>query len=110
MAKYGPRASRKVEQVMRERKRGTLRSGSGRKVTSRRQALAIALNEARRDGAKVPAAGRTRSKKKAGGTARARTTRKTSRSTGTKATRARPRTSSNKRSTGGGRSPGRSSR
>ena len=53
--KYGRKASQKVEKVMRERKRGTLRSGSsGKKVTSRKQALAIGLSEARRAGAKVP--------------------------------------------------------
>ena len=53
--KYGKAASRKVRQVMRERKRGTLRSGrSGKKVTSRKQAIAIGLSEARRAGAKVP--------------------------------------------------------
>ena len=59
--KYSKKASKKVETVMRERKRGTLRSGrSGKKVTSRKQAIAIGLSEARRSGAKVP-------KKKAGG-------------------------------------------
>ena len=53
--KYGRKASEKVEKVMRERKRGTLRSGgSGKKVTSRKQAIAIGLSEARRAGAKVP--------------------------------------------------------
>ena len=53
--KYGKKAQRKVRQVMRERKRGTLRSGgSGKKVTSRKQAIAIGLAEARRAGAKVP--------------------------------------------------------
>jgi hypothetical protein len=53
--KYGKKASKKVEKVMRERKRGTLRSGrSGKKVTSRKQAIAIGLSEARRSGAKVP--------------------------------------------------------
>ena len=53
--KYGKAASTKVERAMRERKRGTLRSGrSGRKVTSRKQAIAIGLSEARRSGAKVP--------------------------------------------------------
>lgn len=53
--KYGKKASRKVRQVMRERKRGTLRSGrSGKKVRSRKQAIAIGLSEARRAGAKVP--------------------------------------------------------
>ena len=55
MAKYGPKASAKIAKVMRERKRGTLRSGSsGKRVTSRKQAIAIALSEARRAGAKVP--------------------------------------------------------
>ena len=52
--KYGKKAQRKVRQVMRERKRGTLRSGSGKKVKSRKQAIAIGLSEARRAGAKVP--------------------------------------------------------
>jgi hypothetical protein len=54
MAKYSKRAGEKVEEVMREKKRGTLRSGSGKKVTSRKQAIAIGLSEARREGAKVP--------------------------------------------------------
>jgi len=55
MAKYGKTAQRKVKRAMHERKRGTLRSGrSGRKVKSRRQAIAIGLSEARRAGGKVP--------------------------------------------------------
>jgi Family of unknown function (DUF6496) len=55
MAKYGRKASEKVEKAMHERKRGTLKSGrSGRKVTSRKQAIAIGLSEARRAGGKVP--------------------------------------------------------
>ncbi len=55
MARYGPTAQRKVERAMRERKRGTLRSGrSGKRVTSRKQAIAIGLSEARRAGGKVP--------------------------------------------------------
>jgi hypothetical protein len=55
MAKYGPKAAAKVRQAMHLRKAGTLRSGSsGRKVTSRKQAIAIGLSEARRAGAKVP--------------------------------------------------------
>jgi len=52
--RYSKKASKKVRTVMRERKRGTLRSSSGKKVTSRKQAIAIALSEARRSGAKVP--------------------------------------------------------
>jgi hypothetical protein len=55
MAKYGKKASEKVERAMHERKRGKLRSGrSGKKVTSRKQAIAIGLSEARRAGGKVP--------------------------------------------------------
>ena len=56
MAKYGKKASEKVERAMHERKRGTLKSGgSGKRVTSRKQAIAIGLSEARDAGAKVPA-------------------------------------------------------
>ena len=55
MAKYGKKAGEKVERAMHEKKRGKLRSGSsGKKVTSRKQAIAIGLSEARRSGAKVP--------------------------------------------------------
>jgi uncharacterized protein DUF6496 len=55
MARYGKKAGRKVKRAMHERKRGTLRSGrSGRKVKSRKQAIAIGLSEARKAGAKVP--------------------------------------------------------
>jgi hypothetical protein len=62
MAKYGRKASLKVERAMHERKRGTLRSGSsGKKVTSRKQAIAIGLSEARREGARVPKPRRRRS-------------------------------------------------
>ena len=56
MAKYGKKAEQKVERAMHERKHGTLKSGrSGKKVTSRKQAIAIGLAEARREGGKVPA-------------------------------------------------------
>jgi Family of unknown function (DUF6496) len=55
MARYGKKASAKVRKAMKERKRGTLRSGrSGKKVTSRKQAIAIGLSQARRAGGKVP--------------------------------------------------------
>ena len=54
MAKYSRGASKSVESTMRRRKRGTLTSGSGRKVKSRKQAIAIGLSEAREAGAKVP--------------------------------------------------------
>jgi len=67
MAKYGKKAQTKVERAMHERKRGTLKSGrSGKKVTSRKQAIAIGLSEARRAGGKVPRK-RTGGRKKAGG-------------------------------------------
>ncbi len=62
MAKYGKTASKNVKSTMRRLKKGTLKSGSGRTVKSRKQAIAIALNEARDKGAKVP---RTSSRKKA---------------------------------------------
>ena len=52
--KYGKAATKRVASAMRRRKRGTLKSGSGRKVTSRKQAIAIGLSEAREKGAKVP--------------------------------------------------------
>jgi hypothetical protein len=56
MAKYGSKAKSKVKKAMHERKRGTLKSGrSGKKVTSRKQAIAIGLSEARKAGGKVPA-------------------------------------------------------
>ena len=54
MAKYGKSASKNVESAMRRRKKGTLKSGSGRKVKSRKQAIAIGLSEAREKGATVP--------------------------------------------------------
>jgi uncharacterized protein DUF6496 len=65
MARYGKKASRKVKRAMHEMKRGKLRSGrSGKRVTSRKQAIAIGLSEARRAGGKVPRRRRTTSKKK----------------------------------------------
>ena len=55
MAKYGKKASEKVKKAMHERKEGTLESGrSGKKVTSKKQAIAIGLSQARKAGAKVP--------------------------------------------------------
>jgi hypothetical protein len=65
MAKYGKKAQEKVKKVMRERKQGKLKSGrSGKKVTSRKQAIAIGLSEARRAGGKVPRKKSSSSKKK----------------------------------------------
>ena len=75
MAKYGKKAQSKVERAMHERKRGTLKSGSsGKRVTSRKQAIAIGLSEARREGGKVPRKGGGR--KSAGGRKRAGTRKK----------------------------------
>jgi hypothetical protein len=55
MARYGKKAQQKVKRAMHERKKGKLKSGrSGKKVTSRKQAIAIGLSEARRAGGKVP--------------------------------------------------------
>jgi hypothetical protein len=64
MPRYGKKASSKVKRAMHERKKGTLRSGrSGRKVKSRKQAIAIGLSEARKAGAKVPKKKRARKKR-----------------------------------------------
>jgi hypothetical protein len=54
MARYGKKAQQKVEKAMGERKRGTLKSGSGKPVKSRKQAIAIGLSQARKAGGKVP--------------------------------------------------------
>lgn len=54
MNKYGPKAQEKVHKAMHEMEEGTLKSGSGKKVTSRKQAVAIGLSEARKEGAKAP--------------------------------------------------------
>lgn len=70
MPRYGKAASKSVESAMHRRKRGSLTSGSGKKVTSRKQAIAIGLSEAREKGAKVPA-------KKTAGTASRKRTRAT---------------------------------
>lgn len=77
MAKYSKGAQKKVKKVMHERKHGTLRSGSGKKVTSRKQAIAIGLSEAREAGAKVP-------KKKSASSSKKKTTRKGTRKTAKK--------------------------
>jgi hypothetical protein len=65
MAKYGKKAGEEVEKAMRERKKGTLKSGkSGKKVKSKKQAIAIGLSKARKKGAKVPNKKSSKSKKK----------------------------------------------
>src|SRR4051794_395124 len=75
MAKYGQSAAKRVKSAMGRKKKGTLKSGSGRKVTSRKQAIAIGLNEAREKGAKVPA--RKTARKKAARKGARKTARKT---------------------------------
>ena len=65
MARYGKKAQQKVKKAMHERKRGTLKMGrSGKKVKSRKQAVAIGLSEARRAGGKVPRKKKSSRKKK----------------------------------------------
>jgi len=104
--KYGKKASDKVEKAMHERKHGTLRSGgSGKKVKSRKQAIAIGLSEARREGGKVPSRGsRSRSRSSSGGASRS-GPRSSSRSSSRKSSSGRSRSSSS-----GSRKSSRSSR
>lgn len=54
MAKHSKKASEKVEQALHEKKEGTLKTGSGKTVTSKKQAIAIGLSEAKKEGTKVP--------------------------------------------------------
>jgi len=63
MARYGAAAKKAVKSAMKRRKSGSLESGSGRKVKSRKQAIAIGLSEAREKGGKVPARKRTAKKR-----------------------------------------------
>lgn len=71
MAKYSKKAQKKVKRAMHEKKRGTLKSGrSGKKVTSRKQAIAIGLSEARKEGAKVPKKKSSKSSKSTKSTSR----------------------------------------
>lgn len=88
MARYGAKAQEKVEKSMHEMKRGKLRSGSGAKVTSRDQAIAIGLSEARKEGGKVPS---KKSSSKSG-----------TKKTGAKKASSRPRKASTKKSTAKG--------
>ena len=102
MAKYSKSAQEKVEKAMHEKKRGQLRSGrSGKKVTSRKQAIAIGLSEARARGAKVPkkkgASKKSATKRAASKKSASRRSASKSKSSRTKASRGRPRS---KKSTG----------
>ena len=86
MAKYGKSAAKNVESAMRRRKKGTLKSGSGQTVKSRKQAIAIGLSEAREKGGKVPAA---KSGRKTARKAARKTTGRTARKTGGRAAKKR---------------------
>ena len=98
MARYSKKSQKTVESAMHRKKKGTLRSGrSGRKVTSRKQAIAIGLSEAREKGAKVPAPKKKGAKK----TARKKSAKKKStrkKSTPKKRSTARKRSTSKKKS------------
>ena len=65
MARYGKAAAKRVKSAMRRKKKGTLKSSSGKRVTSRKQAIAIGLSEAREKGGKVPRKPGARTRKRA---------------------------------------------
>lgn len=79
MAQYGKKAGAKVKRALHERKQGKLKSGSGKTVTSRKQAIAIGLSEARAEGGKVPSRKRARKKATTKKTTRRAASRKTAR-------------------------------
>ena len=89
MAKYGKKAQLKDKKVMHERKHGTLRSGSGRKVTSRKQAIAIGLSEARKAGGKVPKKKSASSRKKKASSSRKKTSGSSRKKTTSRSTKKR---------------------
>ena len=89
MAKYSKRASEKVEIVMHEMKEGKLKTGSGKKVTDPKQAIAIGLSEAKKEGAKVPKKEGTE-KKKPGPKPKASTAKKSSATKSKPVTKAKP--------------------
>lgn len=76
MAKYGKAAQKRVKSAMHRRKKGTLKSGSGARVKSRQQAIAIGLSEAREEGGKVPRKSAKRKSAKTRKTAKRKTARK----------------------------------
>jgi hypothetical protein len=77
MAKYGQAAQKRVKSAMHRRKKGTLKSGSGRTVRSRKQAIAIGLSEAREKGGKVPRKRKAPAKRKSSSKRKSAGTRKT---------------------------------
>lgn len=102
MAKYSKGAGKKVEETMHEMKEGELRSGSGKKVTSRKQAIAIGLSEAREKGEKVPAKKGAKKKGAKKNAPKKSATKKATKSAGKSSTRstkkAAPRKSTSKKS------------
>jgi|SRR4051812_10948288 hypothetical protein len=110
MAKYSKGAGKKVEKAMHEKKRGQLKSGrSGKTVKSRKQAIAIGLSEARKEGAKVPkkkgaskksASKRGRSKKSASKSSRSKSSRGRSKSSRTKSSSKRGKSKGGRKSRG----------
>jgi hypothetical protein len=79
MAKYGQAAQKRVKSAMHRRKKGTLKSGSGRTVRSRKQAIAIGLSEAREEGGKVPRKRKAPAKRKSSSKRKSSGPRKTAR-------------------------------
>ena len=104
MAKYSKKAGEKVEEAVHEMKRGQLKTGSGKKVTSRRQAIAIGLSEAREGGAKVPAK-KTSAKKSTGSKTTAKKTSKKSAAKKTTAKKGAPKKRSAKKGAARKRTP-----
>lgn len=85
MPRYGKKSSSKVKRAMHEMKQGKLKSGrSGKRVTSRKQAIAIGLSEARKEGAKVPAKKKGASKQKRSSSKRSSKKRSTAKKSGSK--------------------------
>ena len=100
--KYGKKAQSKVKRAMHERKRGTLKSGrSGKKVKSRKQAIAIGLSEARRAGGKVPK--KKASSKRKSSSKRSTSSKKRSTSSKKRSSSSKKRGSSSKKRGGSGR-------
>ena len=99
MAKYSKGAGKKVERAMHEKKRGKLKSGrSGKKVTSRKQAIAIGLSEARKEGAKVPKKGSKSGRSKKGASKKSSSKRGGRKSSSKKSSSKRGRKSSSRKS------------
>lgn len=108
-SKYGKKASDKVEKAMHERKRGTLKSGSGKKVTSKKQAIAIGLSEARSEGGKVPSKKSSKKSSKSSGTKKSSSRKSSTKKSSTKKSSTKSRKSTGKKSSSKRSSSSRSS-